>query len=360
MSVRRLDPWLLCLFAVIAACSYLAQDSTAQALDSPGFSTRQLAWLVLGAAVMVVIGLSDYRVWARLAPALYAASLLLLAAMLVLAPVRAGTRSWIGLGPFGGQPSEPVRVVVILLVGLLAAEHRQRRSDLIGVLRLCGIVAAPMLLIALQPDLGVSLTYLPVLLAALWLGGLPWRIWTALLLAALTLSGAAWLWYLKPYQRERILTFLDSERAPLAAGYQQRQSRIAVGAGGLSGRGLKSGTQSQLRFLPAQHTDFIFAVWSEETGFAGAGLLLAAYAALLMRIFLIALAARDRLGAVVAGCIGAWLASQTAINLAMVLGVAPTTGITLPLLSYGGSSVLATCLGLGLAQSIWRLRFANV
>lgn len=360
MNVRRLDPWLLCGFAVIAACSYLAQDSTAQALDSPGFSTRQLAWLLLGGAAMVAIGLSDYRVWARLAPAMYALCLIVLAAMLVLAPVRAGTRSWIGLGSFGGQPSELVRVVVILLVGLLAAEHRQRRSDLAGVLRLSAIVAAPMLLVALQPDLGVSLTYVPVLLAALWLGGLPWRVWTALLLAALALTGAAWVWYLKPYQRERILTFLDSDRAPLAAGYQQRQSRIAVGAGGLTGRGLKSGTQSQLRFLPAQHTDFIFAVWAEETGFAGAALLLAAYAALLMRVFLVALAARDRLGAVVAGCVGAWLAAQTTFNLAMVLGAAPTTGITLPLLSYGGSSILATCIGLGLVQSIWRLRFANV
>lgn len=360
MSLRRLDPWLLAAFVVIAACSYLAQASTAQALDSPGFSNRQLVWLVLGAAAVVAIGLSDYRVWARGAPALYALCLGLLAAMLVFAPVRAGARSWIGLGPFGGQPSEVVRVVAILLVGLLAAEHRQRRSDLVGMLRLSGVVAAPMLLIALQPDLGVSLTYLPVLLAALWLEGLPWRVWIALLLTALALMGAAWVWYLKPYQRERVLTFLDSDRAPLAAGYQQRQSRIAVGAGGLTGRGLKSGTQSQLRFLPAQHTDFIFAVWAEETGFAGAGLLLAAYAALVMRIFLIALVARDRLGAVIAGCIGAWLASQTAFNLAMVLGAAPTTGITLPLLSYGGSSILATCIGLGLVQSIWRLRYANV
>lgn len=360
MTLRRLDPWLSAAFAVIAVCSYLAQDSTAQALDSPAYSSRQLVWLLLGAATMVAVGLSDYRVWARLAPALYALSLVVLLGMLVLAPVRAGARSWLGIGSFGGQPSELVRVVVILLVGLLAAEHRQRRSDLAGVLRLAAIVAAPMVLIALQPDLGVSLTFLPVLLAALWLGGLPWRLWTALLLAALALAGAGWAWYLKPYQRERILTFLDSERAPLAAGYQQRQSRIAVGAGGLTGRGLKSGTQSQLRFLPAQHTDFIFAVWAEETGFVGASVLLAAYAALLMRLFLIALAARDRLGAVVAGCIGAWLAAQTVFNLAMVLGVAPTTGITLPLLSYGGSSILATSIALGLAQSVWRLRFANV
>ncbi len=360
MSLRRLDPWLLGAFAVIATCSFLAQDSTAQALDSPGFATRQLVWLIVGAIALVVIGLSDYRVWARAAPALYTLSLALLAAMLVFAPVRAGTRSWVGIGSFGGQPSEVVRVATALLVGLLAAEHRQRRSDLASVIRVSAVVVAPMLLIALQPDLGVSLTYLPILLAALWLGGLPWRAWLALLLTALALAGAAWAWYLKPYQRERVLTFLNSDRAPLAAGYQQRQSRIAVGAGGLTGRGLKSGTQSQLRFLPAQHTDFIFAVWAEETGFAGAGLLLGAYAVLLMRIFLVALAARDRLGAVVAGCIGAWLAAQTIFNLAMVLGAAPTTGITLPLLSYGGSSILATCIGLGLVQSIWRLRFANV
>lgn len=360
MTLRRLDPWLLGVFGVIAVCSYLAQTSTAQALGSPAVATRQLVWLVLGGTIMVAVGLSDYRVWARLSPTLYGALLILLAAMLVLAPVRAGTRSWIGLGPFGGQPSELVRVVVILLIGLLAAQYRQPQLDLRAMVRLAGIVAAPMLLIALQPDLGVALTYLPVLAAALWLGGLRWRVWTALLLATLALAGAAWVWYLKPYQRERVLTFLDRDRAPLSAGYQQRQSRIAVGSGGLTGRGLKSGTQSQLRFLPAQHTDFIFAVWAEETGFAGAALLLAAYAALVMRIFLVALAARDRLGAVVAGCVGAWLGTQSTFNLAMVLGAAPTTGITLPLLSYGGSSILATSLALGLVQSIWRLRYANV
>ena len=135
---------------------------------------------------------------------------------------------------------------------------------------------------------------------------------------------------------------------------------IAVGSGGATGKGLHSGTQSQLRFLPAQYTDFIFAVWAEETGFVGSALLLAAYALMVFRILVIALSARDRVGAVFAGCTGFVLAVEILINVGMVTGVAPTTGITLPLLSYGGSSVFATCISLGIVQSIWRLRYANV
>jgi rod shape determining protein RodA len=250
--------------------------------------------------------------------------------------------------------------VTILSVAALAGEYRQSRLNFAAVWRMSAVVAAPALLVLLQPDLGMALTYVPILLAALWLGGLPWRAWVALVLGGAVIAGAAWLWFLKPYQRERVLTFADPARAPYSSGYQQRQSKIAVGSGEITGKGLRSGTQSQLRFLPAQYTDFIFAVWAEETGFVGASLLLVAYAVLVMRIFIIALSARDRVGAVFAGCAGFVLSTSVVVNVGMVTGLAPTTGITLPLLSYGGSSVLATCITLGIVQSVWRLRFANV
>jgi rod shape determining protein RodA len=357
--MRRFDPWLLLAMIVIAACSYVTQSSTAEVLIRQGFARRQLMWLLLGGVLLVVFALADYRVLARLSPLFYGASLLALLAVLVIAPLRAGTHSWLVLGSHTVQPSEFARVATLLALAAVAGELRQARLAFGDAWRLAAVVAAPTILVMLQPDLGGALLYGPILVAALWFGGLPWKTWVALVLGGLAIVGAAWIWYLKPYQKERILTFLDPGRAPYGAGYQQRQSRIAVGSGEITGKGLHSGTQSQLRFLPAQHTDFIFAVWAEETGFVGAALLLAAYALLVLRIFVIALAARDRVGAVFAGCAGVVIATQTFINVAMVTGLSPTTGITLPLLSYGGSSVLATCTMLGLVHSIWRLRYAN-
>lgn len=351
---------MLLAVAAIGTCSYLAQGSTAQALAAPGFAARQAVWLLVGAGVLVLFALADYRVLTRLSPLLYAVSLLVLALMPILAPIRSGSRAWLPVGAYTIQPSEFVRVVTILAVAALAREYTRDRLDGRSTARLAVLVLAPAGLVALQPDLGVALTYLPILLAALWLGGLSVRVWAVLALSGALLAGAGWTWYLKPFQKERILTVLDAERDPFGAGYQQRQSRIAVGSGGLTGKGLHSGTQSQLRFLPAQHTDFIFAVWAEETGFVGAVLLLGAYALLISRILLIAMASRDRTGAVLAGCIGAVIAVQTLVNMAMVTGICPTTGITLPLMSYGGSSMLATCMALGLVQSVWRHRYANV
>ena len=358
--MKRLDPWLLLSLLAISACAYLAQGSTARALAAPGLANRQLVWLAIGAVLLLLFAFADYRVLARFSPLFYVVSIAVLLALFVIAPLRGGTRSWLAVGSYTVQPSEFARVVTILAVAALAGEYQQSRLNLAAVWRMAAVVAAPALLVLLQPDLGMALTYIPILLAALWLGGLPWRAWVALVIAGFVLVAGTWLWLLKPYQRERVLTFADPERAPYSSGYQQRQSKIAVGSGEITGKGLHSGTQSQLRFLPAQYTDFIFAVWAEETGFVGAALLLAAYALLVMRIFVVALSARDRIGAVFAGCAGFVLATAILVNVGMVTGLAPTTGITLPLVSYGGSSVLATCITLGIVQSVWRLRYANV
>jgi rod shape determining protein RodA len=358
--MRRLDPWLLLSVLAISACAYLAQGSTARALAAPGFAHRQLVWLAVGVALLLLLSFADYRVLARFSPLLYVVSIAVLLALFAIAPLRGGTRAWIAVGSYTVQPSEFARVVTILGVAALADEYRQSRLNFAAVWRIIAVVAAPALLVLLQPDLGMALTYVPILLASLWHGGLRWRAWIALVLGGAVFVAAAWMWFLKPYQRERVLTFADPQRAPYSSGYQQRQSKIAVGSGEITGKGLHSGTQSQLRFLPAQYTDFIFAVWAEETGFVGAAFLLAAYALLVVRIFVVALAARDRVGAVFAGCAGFVMATAILINMGMVTGIAPTTGITLPLLSYGGSSVLATCITLGIVQSIWRLRFANV
>ena len=184
-------------------------------------------------------------------------------------------------------------------------------------------------------------------------------VWVLLILLAIVGTNATWHYILKPYQKDRVLTVLNPDRDPFGAGYQVRQSKIAVGSGGVSGHGLGQGSQSQLRFLPAQHTDFAFAVWAEATGFVGTTLLLLAYALLLGRIANVALTTESRFGVVVVVLVGAWLTFQVVVNLGMVLGWLPTAGVTLPLFSYGGSSLISTCAALGIVQAVWRYRLVN-
>jgi len=203
------------------------------------------------------------------------------------------------------------------------------------------------------------LTYGPVLLIGWWLGGLRPRVWVVLGLLGVITAGVAWATVLKPYQKERVLTVLDADRDPYGAGYQVRQSRIAVGSGGLSGEGIGRGSQSVLRFLPAQHTDFAFASWAEDTGFIGASALLVAFSVILLRLGVLTERTGQRFDLGFATIVFAWLAFQIIVNLGMVLGWLPTAGITLPLFSYGGSSVISTCATLGIVQSIWRHRFVN-
>lgn len=358
--MRRLDLGLILAMVALGVCSYMAQSSTAQALQRPGFATRHLVFSLLALASSVAVGYLDYRVLARFWPLFYLGSLLILLFLPVLAPLRGGTRAWLVLGPISFQPSELARVVTILAVAIVASSHQEPLLSTRKVLEMTGLVVAPMVLVLLQPDLGVAFTYLPVLLAALWIGGLRRTTWLGLAVAGFLGLVLAFAYVLKPYQKERILTLFQPHRAPYSFGYQQRQAKIAVGSGGITGKGIGSGTQSQLRFLPAQHTDFIFAVWAEETGLLGSAAVLGLYGLLLARIFTAGITARDRLGALIAGCTGAVLAVQVVINVGMALGLTPTVGITLPLFSQGGSSLLASGLALGLVQSVWRLRFANL
>jgi len=352
---HRVDAWLLFAVCAILGAS-LVTLSTVGPVVGRDLLARQTLWGAAGIAVLW--GLSRLRpdAYLRVAAPLYVAGLATLVAVLLIGETRGGTRGWFALGPLTVQPSEFARLATILAI----AAWRARREDDRLRLRECGVlvggVGLAALLVLLEPDLGVALTYLPVLVAALWLGGLPRWAFLAAAVVAVAVAVGAWHTALQPYQKERILTLLDAERDPYGAGYQMRQSKIAVGAGGLVGQGVGGGSQSMLRFLPAQHTDFVFAVWAEATGFLGSTALLLAYALLLFRIGFVAATAESRWGITVTTLVGTWLAFQVMVNVGMVVGILPTTGITLPLFSYGGSSLLTTAAALGVVESVWRHR----
>ena len=355
---HRIDAWLILAVVGILGAS-LPTLHTLSRVVGGNLLLRQAAWGAAGLLILWLLSGIRLDVYERLAPVLYGAGLLALLAVLVFGVSRGGNRAWIAVGPVSVQPSEFARVTTILMVAAWLAQRSSARLKLREVAAVTAMVGVPVFLIALEPDLGVALTFLPVLAAALWLGGLPRMVWLVLIALAMLGAYTTWQYLLKPYQKERVLTVLEPGRDPFGAGYQVRQSKIAVGSGGVVGQGLGSGSQSQLRFLPAQHTDFAFAVWAEATGFVGTTVLLLAYALLLGRIGAAALGAASRHGTILAVLVVAWLVFQLVVNLGMVLGWLPTTGVTLPLFSYGGSSLISTCAALGIVQAVFRQRLVN-
>jgi rod shape determining protein RodA len=355
---HRIDPWfILAVFGILGA-SLTTLHSVSRVIGS-NLLLRQLLWGLIGLAVLWLMSMVRLDMYQRLAPILYGLALAALVLVLLVGETRGGNRAWIAVGPVTIQVSEFARLATILMAAAWLTGRGARNLRVGEAMVAATIVAVPVMLVVLEPDLGVALTYLPVLAAVLALGGLPRWVWIVLVLLGLFGVHATWSHFLKPYQKDRVLTVIEPERDPFGAGYQVRQSKIAVGSGGVSGQGLGHGSQSQLRFLPAQHTDFAFAVWAEATGFIGGTMLLLAYALLLSRIGKVALTTDSRHGLILAVLIGAWLVFQVVINLGMVLGWLPTTGVTLPLFSYGGSSLVSTCAALGIVQSVWRHRLVN-
>ncbi len=355
---HRIDAWLILAVAGILGASLVTQSAVSEVVGTQ-LLARQLLWACAGMLTLLALSRLRLDLYARLAPVVYVLALAALIGVLLWGEMRSGTRGWFALGPLTIQPSEFARVATILMVatwlGRRSGTGLSAKESLVVVAMVGGAAG----LVALEPDLGVTLTYLPVAAAALWLGGLPRWAWVGLLALVILVGVIGWHTVLKDFQKERVLTVLDPERDPYGVGYQVRQSKIAVGSGGVVGQGIGRGSQSLLRFIPAQHTDFAFAVWAEATGFVGATGLLLAYALMLYRIGMAAAVAENRHGLVLAIMVGAWLAFQIIVNFGMVLGLLPTTGITLPLFSYGGSSLLSTCAALGVVQSVWRHRLVN-
>jgi len=317
---------------------------------------RQLAWFGLGIAALLTVASLDYRRIVGVAPVLYVAGLGALATVLVMGRTVSGARRWIGVGSFTIQPSEMFKVVFVLMAVWVITSRLARASGLAALGLTMAMLGLPFVLIVKQPDLGTALVLLPVVLALLLGAGHSLRLVGGLLAGGFAVMPAAWL-VMKDYQRERIMVFLDPVRDPLGSAYNVIQAKIAIGSGQLLGKGVAGATQSRLSFLPERHTDFIFAVFAEMWGFVGCLLLLACYAVLLSRGFDIAASAREPVGRLVALGVTALVATQVLINVGMVTGLLPVVGVPLPLMSYGGSSMLATLIAVGLLLSVRMRQF---
>jgi rod shape determining protein RodA len=320
---------------------------------------KQIVFIAAGVLLMWIATSLDYHALMGQIYLFYIASVVLLVAVLLFGKHAWGSTRWIKLpGGVPFQVSEFAKVVIVVLVARFLTELNKDELELRDLLKLGGIILLPMALIAKEPDLGTALTYIPILAVGVFLAGMPWKYWAAIGVVALVILPIAYA-SLHDYQKARIVSFLDPERDPQGTGYQLIQSKIAVGAGGTWGKGVTKGSQTQLRFLPVPHTDFIFSAFAEEHGFVGVMVVLILYFVLLMQIVQNAQTAPDRAGMYVAMGVGALLLFHILVNVGMVVGRMPVTGIPLPLMSYGGSSIWSTFLMLGLVNSVRVRRFVN-
>ncbi|HET7874494.1 MAG TPA: rod shape-determining protein RodA [Methylomirabilota bacterium] len=354
--LQNVDWPLLGAAFFIILLSLISLSALAPGRGGSALAWRQLSWVGVGVLALLLVVSLDYRTLVRAAPALYVAGLGLLIAVLVLGRTVSGARRWIRLGAVTVQPSELFKLIFILVLAWALASGRTQnltRARLIGIFAL---LAVPVGLVVRQPDLGTALVLVPVAAAVMVGMGLRLKILGVLGLAGMAAMPLMWL-VLRPYQRDRLLVYLDPFRDPLGTAYNVIQAKIAIGSGQLLGKGIAGATQSRLAFLPERHTDFIFAVFAEMWGFIGSLVLIVAYALLVMRGFEIAASTRDPRGRILALGVTALFAAQTLINMGMVTGLLPIVGIPLPLMSYGGSSMVVSLMGLGLLLSIRMRQF---
>jgi rod shape determining protein RodA len=346
------------LAALLALC-VIGVVQIYSATGGNGLYVTQMYGIGLGLVAMAVCVAIDYRSLTDKSHFLYVAILLLLVYVLFLGAVRGGSRRWIDLGAFNLQPSEFAKAAVALVLAKFFGDSRRGTVTRADLFTAAALTAVPLLIIARQPDLGTAVTLVPVLVATAFVAGMPMRIFGILALVGVLVTPIAWKFALQDYQKERISTFLDPSQDARGAGYQQIQARITVGSGGLLGKGFAKGTQGQLRFLPVAHNDFIFSVLAEEHGFAGVVVALGLYLFVILRSLEAASLAKDRLGVYLVLGVLASFSFQVVYNITMSAGLAPVKGLTLPLMSYGGSSMIATLAGFGLILNVRMRRFTN-
>lgn len=360
VSFRDFD-WTLLLF-VLLICAVGVMQIYSATLNTKfaGAHIKQVYWILGGLLAMFAMSRVNYQTLVDNVHWFYGVAFIALVAVLVVGTKYLGAKRWIKLpGGVHFQPSEWVKLVLILLMAKFFHELRHRETNFTDIAKAAVLGAIPMLLVLRQPDLGTALTYTPIIIMALFLGGLQFKHAVVIMAIAAALVVPVWRYGLKDYQRHRIETFMKPEADTQGKGYQSSQSIIAVGAGGIWGKGFAKGTQTQNSFVPIPQTDFIFATLAEEQGFVGAVGVLLLYFVVLMRLIANAQTAPDRAGAFVIMGVVAVLTFHILVNVGMVVGFMPVTGIPLPLLSYGGSSILFTFLALGIVMNIRMRRFVN-
>src|SRR2546423_6824795 len=347
--------------ALVLSAIGLTLIYSATYFNDPGLSIvhKQILWMVIGLCLMTVFLFVDYHVLFDAAPILYAAGLVLLVYLLVWGKLTANVKSWIHIGSFQFQPSEFMKIFTALMLARYFDRHESAYLNARSFIRAMAIIALPVGLIIVQPDFGTAATFFPLVAVAMFFGGIRWKVWVVMILIALLVAGLGW-GVLKTYQKERILTFLDPNRDPLGKGYQVTQAKIAIGSGGIHGKGFRQGTQAKFGYLPAKQTDFIFSVLGEEWGFIGVSIVLALYLFLIVQALTFAKHARDRGGTFLVICLISFFIFHVLINVSMQIGLLPTTGIPLPLISYGGSSTMMFLIAIGLMANIDMRRYGNV
>jgi rod shape determining protein RodA len=358
-SFREIDWVLIGLLVLNSIIGVVFIFSSSHYL--PGsYALKQAIFIVVGLALLFLLLAVDYKVLMTYSLYFYLGVMVVLAGLLLFAKLIAHTKSWIRLPFFQVQPSELAKIALILLLARIFSEYKKSTlSSSVGVQAIL-IVLGPFVLVAVQPDLGTALTFISLLLAVLVLAGLRKKTIVLLLAVSLAVGIVGWNSALKDYQKKRLTTLFYPSQDPKGAGYHILQSKIAIGSGGLTGKGFLKGSQSQLRFLPARHTDFIFSVIGEEFGFLGVFFVMMTSFLMIARMFVSVGMARDRAGVYIIFMASLLIALQFFVNVLMIIGLFPVTGVPLPLLSYGGSSLVSNFLAVGLVINVRMRRFANV
>ena len=348
---------LALLIAVIGVVNIYSATASFKLVGSP-FFLKQTYWIAFGLFLMVAVCSVDYHFLEDISYWVYGLLIFLLIVVIVAGRTSMGATRWLHLGFVNIQPSEPMKIVIIMVFARYFTIHRHpeglRVADLGYPLLLLG---GPAVLIMKQPDLGTAIMVMLIAFSLMIFVGVRWSTILSVVLAAVPIVYTAWNFFLREYQKNRIMNFIDPERDPLGSGYHIIQSKIAVGSGGFFGKGYLNGTQSHLRFLPEQHTDFAFSVFSEEWGFAGCLVLVVLYLFLILWGLHIAGRCNDRFGSLMAMGVTAMLFWHIVINMGMVIGLFPVVGVPLPFFSYGGTSMVTSMAGVGILLNISMRRF---
>jgi rod shape determining protein RodA len=360
LNLRDYD-WPMVLIVLMICCIGVLQIYSATiGTQWDGYWWKQIIYVMTGTVLMWIVAQIDYHTLMGHVFSMYGVCVLALVGVLIFGRAAFGSTRWISLpGGLRFQVSEFAKLVIILLVARFMTELKGDVLTIKDLLKVSGLVFVPAILINIEPDLGTSLTYLPILGIAVFLAGMPWKYWAAIGIIFILILLPVYRFALKDYQRERVKVLLGEDTDPRGSGYQVNQSKIAIGSGGMWGKGVTKGTQTRLRFLPVPDKDFIFSAFAEEHGFVGVMLVLSFYLILLMQIVQNAQTAPDRAGMYICMGVAALVLFHILVNVGMVIGRMPVTGIPLPLMSYGGSSIWSSFMMLGLVNNVRLRRFVN-